>query len=133
MASQTGLGFHLLSTGSTLWIATDQWAYEYRPEDEGCVRTRDVRMLFTLFFSSRKHPHPDPDNFSCLRQSRGPAGPLTRMRSANHRRHPLGGAGEAQVLQVRRQVQPTGARAPPLPRLSWAGSLPGGWPDMGAK
>lgn len=93
MASQTGLGFHLLSTGPTLWIATDQWAYEHRPEDEGCVRTRDVRMLFTLFFSSWKHPHPDPDNFSCLRQSRGPAGPLTRMRSANHRRHPLDGAG----------------------------------------
>lgn len=38
------------TTGPTLWVVADQWAYEYRPEDEGFVRTRDVQMLFILLF-----------------------------------------------------------------------------------
>lgn len=57
------------------------WDFTYNQQDQLCgwpltsepmninLRSRDVQM-FTSFFSSWKHPHPDPDSLSCLKQSR---------------------------------------------------------------
>lgn len=75
-------------------------------EDQRCI---DV-VHFILFFSETSHP--DPDSLLCLRRSRGPAAPVAASK-------PQGVIHQVAQVQQVRQVQATGARAPPPPRLSW--------------